>query len=490
MNRGLTVFLLLVAAGLLVFIFVIAPNQTTTRDREVSQGYLLDFRMPDIRGIEIYNGNERIEIERKHGTWRMIRPVKDFAAEAEVGKLLSSAQALQAVDRITPRQMEERELTLQSFGLENPKQRIDFKGDGFEEIQFGKAAAGEGLVYARQLKSDDVYVVRKTFQELAFRAPDAFRQRRLTTLVPSRITAFTLSRDGGEISVIQQAGRWQIERPLEAEASPAAVAEFLAPVLAAPIQSFIDQAGESEAVFGLTSPRVSLDFTPAAGGDPQRLRIGADAPEEGQLYASLTGREGVFTLPKEVLEPLQITIDGLRSRRLFSVNPDVVDLVSIRLGEQRLELERAGDDWRVVGSGTAAEVIPQRVLDALIEGLGSAEVERYEAVLPEDFPAYGLETPEAEFRIASRLSENTPEATQGEQPLVRVRFGQSRDGVVFARVDDRPELAVLPVTVLQKLTVDPGALRARETPEGVRVGPEPAPEESFEVDEAQTGEEP
>jgi len=471
MNRGLTIFLVLVAAGLAFFILVVAPHQTSTRDREVSGGYLLEFSLPEIRSIEIYNGNELIEIRREGAVWRIVRPVRDFAGDREISKLLQRAQNLRALDRITPGQMRERGLTMQDFGLEKPKQRIDFKGDGFEEIQFGKAAAGEGLVYVRQLGSDDVLVVTAEFQETAFRDVDAFRLRRLTRMVPGQLDVVRIRRDGGQIDLEREGLEWRIVRPLDALADGQAVAEFLTPLLSAPIEDFVAESREAGGAFGLVEPRATLELTRTRETETVTMVFGGDAPEGDLVYVTMSDREGVFAIPGKLLDDLRTTVDALRARDLYRVNPDIVDRILIEREGEELALERRGDDWVPAGSGPDVEVIPKRLLDRFIESIGQTEVERYEAMLAAEAGEFGLEDPVARLELSAWLSENTPEAARGEEKIVEVAFGVVRDGLVAARVNGRSEIAFVPQTILDQLLTDPEAFRAMETPEGISVSP-------------------
>jgi len=471
MNRGFTLFLILVAAGLLGFIFIVAPHQTSTRDREVTEGYLLDFSMPDVRSVEIYNGNELIEIERDAAVWRIIRPLHDFAEDRQISLLLQRAQNLRALDRITPRQMKERNLQLQDFGLEKPKQRIDFKGDGFEEIQFGKEAAGEDVVYARQLKSDDLFVVKADLQKTAFQDVDAFRQLRLTRLIPDQLASVRIERDGGQIDLERDGLQWKIARPLQAAADTTAVGELLTPLLAAPIKEFVADSRDASGAYGLVEPRATIRMTPLRDTESVTMVIGADAPEGDLVYATMSDRDGVFGIPSSSLEKLGTTVDALRARDLYRVNPDIVDRILIEREGMSLQLERRGDDWVPAGSGPDVPVIPQSVMDRFMRDIGQTEVESFEQILPDDFARFGLKEPVARLRLSAWLSENTPEATRGGEAIITVDFGPERDGLVPARINDESEVALLPATILDRLTTDADALRSRATPEGISVSP-------------------
>jgi hypothetical protein len=444
MNRFATIFLVLLAAAAAVFLFVVEPRLTSTRQEAAMQDFVLTFNPAAIRAIRIASGDDGFEISRREDGWWIGPKPKDVASPQKVNELLAAAGNLRVFDVIHGYELGAGR-DLDTYGLDKARSQIDLKGDGAATLYFGKEAAGEDRVYVRRADSNDVFIVSDELQRLAFRNPQDFRDRRLTGLTSDRVDKLTIRRGTGEI-VLERGGHgWEIVRPLRARADDAAVEKLLKGLLETQILDFVADESDDLSAYGLAEPRAELVLSVDGESRPLALRIGADAGPAAVL-AQFTARDSVYHLPKRVWEALQIRPDDLRDRHLAELNLDTVDAISLDNGATRGTIERSGEEWKSGG---------QEVSDESVEGLARVFAEtkarEYLPLTEENLQKTGLDHPTGKIEFDAWLSENTPETTAGRHPVVTFLIGRRDGDKAYLRVDDNPEICVIPARALDAI---------------------------------------
>ncbi len=444
MNRPVTILLVILAGAAAVFLFVFAPRLTSTRQEMAARDFVLTFNPLEIRGIRIATGDDGFEIDRKGDGWWIGPKPKDVASPQKVSELLTAAANLRVFDIIHANELGSGR-DLDTYGLDKPRSQIDLKGDGAATLYFGKDAAGEDRVYVRRADSKDIFIVTDELQRLAFRNTQDFRDRRLTNLTADRIDKFTIKRGTGEIAFERGGHGWEIVRPLRARADDAAVDKLLKNLLGLQILDFVADESDDLSAYGLAEPRAELILTVEGEARPIALRIGADAGAKA-VVAQFTARDSVYHLPREAWTSLQISPDDLRDRRLAELNLDTVDAIRLNNGATDWTIERAGDAWKSAGREVTDESV-----ERLVRVLTDARVLEYLPLTDENLRKSGLDHPSGRIAFDAWLSENTPETTAGRHPVVTFAIGRRDKDRTYLRVDENPEICVIPASVLDAI---------------------------------------
>lgn len=438
MSRLATILLVLLAAGAATFLFVVEPRWESTRERLATRDFVFNVDPGAVRGVRIATGDDSFELTRGEDGWRVGPKPRDAASPEKVGKLLAAAVNLRVHDVIRAAELTG-DRDLGDFGLAKPRNRLDLLGDGEATLFFGKDAAAEGRIYVRRSDSNDIYVVDDTLQQLAFRSAQDFRDRRLSSVAPERVDRFTIKRDGGEITLERGGQGWRIMKPFRARADEAAVNRLLGEVLGLSIQEFV--ADESNELGGQARAEIVLELDDSAR--PLALRLAGPPAADGSVTAQFTARDSIYKLPGRTWSLLQTSPDDLRDRRLVALNLDTIDAVRLRDGDRTRQIERAGEAWREEGRD-----VPASVLEELARAVSEAKVGRYLPLTAENLRATGLDQPRGEIAFDAWLSENTPETTAGRRPVVTVAIGKHDGPSVYVRVNDEPEICVIPAETL------------------------------------------
>ncbi len=456
MNRYITAILFFVTILCGAFIFFLQPWLQKPRNEETRENFLLLPEPERIRLIQIRNGDDVIQIERRGSNWEVASKMQDRASPEAVAQILQAVKSLRVYDKIGAGEFK-KELDIERFGLKWPRQSLSLVGDQKAEIWFGHDAAIGGRIYARKQDSKTVYVISDQLQALISRPFNAFRDRQLTQWMPDQIRSFIVKRKGNELEIQQTGNRWKISRPLEARANSQKVYQFLDAFLTAPILEFVDDDSDDLERFGINDQAVSIAFKPDTGESPAILRIGSPVAEEGGggYYAQFSTRGSIVRLPASVAQLLEVNPGELRERSLFQFNPDILDRIIIRSGDRSLILSRNEERWTGREGGQEFAVSNKRI-QHLLSIFEQQEIKKFIAVPENIVASYGLAQPHLSVEFYSVLSENTPEAPAGLHQIGAVSFSSpSKDGAVYAQSSDSPEILVVDPSILSLISADP-----------------------------------
>jgi Domain of unknown function (DUF4340) len=189
MKTRTTLILLMLAGGLGLWIKFFESKQPNTAEARREAGNVVNFSRDKLEGITIQNGDDRIELRRQDGKWRLTAPVKDQADGAVVDNLISDVQNWRKDGKISAKEVTADKGRMNEFGLVQPKLRLRLIGpNGPPEIFLGKDAAFERKMYVRFADSKDVYIAAQTVRTDIAKKPDDFRDRRLTDLTTAQAT--------------------------------------------------------------------------------------------------------------------------------------------------------------------------------------------------------------------------------------------------------------------------------------------------------------
>jgi len=189
MKTRTTLILLMLVVGLGLWIKFFESNQPNTDEARREAGNVVNFDREKLEGITIQNGDDRIELRRQDGKWRLTAPVKDQADGAVVDNLISDVENWRKDGKISAKEVTTDKGRMTEFGLVQPKLRLRLIGPNSPpEIFLGKDAAFEGKMYVRFADSKDVYIAAQTVRTDIAKKPEDFRDRGLTDLTTAQAT--------------------------------------------------------------------------------------------------------------------------------------------------------------------------------------------------------------------------------------------------------------------------------------------------------------
>lgn len=463
MKTRTTLILLILAVGLGVWIKFFESQKPNTAEARREAGNVVNFDREKLEGITIQNGDDRIELRRQEGKWRLTAPVKDQADGAVIDNLISDIETWRKDGTIPAKEVTAEKGRMNEFGLVQPKLRLRLiEAKGPPEILLGKDAAFEGKMYVRFADSKDVYIAAQTVRTDIAKKPDDFRDRKLTDLTIAQVTRAVLKSAAGEIELAKKNEHWEIAKPLQARGDDQKIGDLLAQVTNAHIQEFMaDDRGDLHA-YGLSEPRGSITIYGADGKEGRTLQIGAVAEKiKDAISARYLPRNAVYALPKKTEEILSVRPNDLRDRHLLRLDTNNLDRINIEAtGQPKIVLARKEQNWTLASRNNQPANSDE--VRRLIATLNDQQVTKFVADTASELPKYGLDQPPLRLTFSSFASENTAETGAGEHPFLTLSFGKTDGGDVYARVGEEPFVVAVNHELLGKIWVD--ALQWQELP--------------------------
>lgn len=367
----------------------VMPGLTTPTEDLVDRN-LFAARRDEIESIAIRIGERRLELDRKGDGFVMRAPAKGDV-DMEAGN-----QRLDAMLGVRGELLDEIPAPgeLAKLGLAPPAGEVTFKSlaeqgsDKLKEetVLLGRAQP-DGTTYA--LRKQDGAVLSLTRDALAPLTPDGtlVRSRQILQFDDRALERVQILAQGKEQNLVKNpTGGYVLEAPTGFTADSNLVGDLVDGLASLTTDRWVSDTNEGQ--FGLTPPRfeVRLTLSRRDGGTDRRiLRVG-DATSGG-AYAALEGTQGVFVLPKRVLDLLETP---LIDRAVFVIDPGITRSIHLEAKGSVITLERQ--------AGAFAETSPQprlskgqiaQIVDALANMRAEAAVH-----IGAPRPGEGLQTPE------------------------------------------------------------------------------------------------
>src|SRR5579884_14277 len=153
-------------------------------------------------------------------------------------------------------------------------------------------------------------------------------------------------KDGADLVVQKQDGRWQITSPQQLRADDSAVSGMISSLSSLSSDRLVEDKADNVGPFGLQSPALEVDVS--AKNDTHKLLIGDDTPTGSGSYAKLENDPRIFTIASYTKSNIDKSINDLRDKRLLNAEPDKVSRVNLNASGQQLEFGRNKDQWQIL----------------------------------------------------------------------------------------------------------------------------------------------
>jgi hypothetical protein len=256
-----------------------------------------------------------------------------------------------------------------------------------------------------------------------------------------KIEEVKVTSDKGEVSTLKKDnGSWQLVAPVAAkadEAEASAIANALGQV---EIVRIVDENPSDLKDYGLTTPRIAIDFKAAGDKDYRRLLIGEKSPTGADLFAQRNDEKKVFLIPASQETTMNRSTFELRDKTVLAFQRDKVDAVSVEAGGKTLQLARDNADWKI------AQPLQARADYGSVEGLiGRLQTAGMKTIVsdnptPAELKKYGLDKPAA-----------TVDLKMGSARATLAVGGKAADNTVYARDASKPMVVTIDSAIVDEL---------------------------------------
>jgi len=440
MSRAATIFLFLLAAGLVVFVAT-TERWRFSLERTIQPGSaLFDFDPADIRFIQIKNGDQSFRIQPGEDGWILDAATRDSASPEAVAAIFRAALETPVLDRIDASEIRTDE-NLATYGVRKSSLQLDFKGDRPLALLFGKTGADGNRTYVSFENSKTVYLIPDQLGRLISSPPDTFRDKRLAVFDPERVRRIEIRRGLSTLELENKGRGWRIVKPLDTAADDAAVRALLDTWSKARLAAFEIPATAPQAASQPVETGAEIRIFSEGSDTPRSVSFGEPLPD-GLVAAKIQPRNLTVAVPAELEKSTVLELDKLRDRAIARINPDLVDLIRWQGGASKTEIRRNETGW----TGPA---------EKFFKILSETKTSRYAPATPAELAATSLNPPVSRLEFLAVLSENTPEALAGEHPVLSLAIGTPQpDGTIPVHIEGTPEIAFVPASFLNNLPAE------------------------------------
>jgi len=256
---------------------------------------------------------------------------------------------------------------------------------------------------------------------------------------------------GDATTVKKEAGGWQVVQPVAAKADESELGSLTSALASTEVTRVVDENPTNLNDYGLSNPRIEVDFKAAGDKDYRKLMIGSKTPTGGDLYARRNDEKKVLLIPAFQESTLNRTTFDLRDKGLLKFDREKVDGIDVSAGGKTIAIAKDGGDWKLTKPvQTKADF---GSVEGLVGRLQTAQMKSIAAdeASPADLKKYGLDKPEATVTLDI-----------GSSRATLLVGGKASDNTVYARDASKPAVVTVESSLLDDLKKDADSYRRKD----------------------------
>ncbi|HYL60228.1 MAG TPA: DUF4340 domain-containing protein [Candidatus Acidoferrales bacterium] len=242
-------------------------------------------------------------------------------------------------------------------------------------------------------------------------------------------------------------GPWRLVKPIGGEADRFQSNNLARAISDCRIERTVDEKPTSLAEYGLDKPQTIVTVTTFDKKTHPSIAVGRNSPIGFYSYIRFTDKPAVMLTESVFRSGMNKTVNDLRNRELMSFKmDDVQKLIVSRDNGPPVEIERDGDNWKIV-KPTAYAADDTKVRSAL-STLINAKASDFINDTPASVTQYGLEKPHVSATVVLK---------NGEQQSLLFGYKQTEAGKggIYVRRGERTPVYAAPEYVMSALDASP-----------------------------------
>lgn len=272
------------------------------------------------------------------------------------------------------------------------------------------------------------YIYFVTWKQPAAGADSGKKNEKVFTVTSDKIDEIKVSSASGETTTAKkESGTWKLVEPVAAAADESEISGITSALSSAEVTRVVDEHPASLNDYGLSNPRIEIDFKASGDKGYRKLFVGEKTPTGGDLYARRDDDKKVFLIPSFQETSLNKSTFDLRDKTVLKFERDKVDAIEIAADGKDLAIAKDGGDWKLTKPiGVKADF---GTVEGLVGQLQSARMKSIVSNDPTgaDLKKYGLDKPQATVNLSS-----------GSARATLLIGGKSDDTSLYARDASKP----------------------------------------------------
>jgi uncharacterized protein DUF4340 len=267
------------------------------------------------------------------------------------------------------------------------------------------------------------------------------QEKVFASLESDKVEEIKVSSASGEAtSLKKENGAWQVTQPIAVKADDSEVSGITSALSSIEMTRVVDENPTNLTDYGLSNPRILLNFKASGDKDYRKLLIGEKSPTGGDLFAKRNDEKRVFLIPAFQESMFNKSTFDLREKTLLKFDRDKVDGIDIVAAGKTTALAKQGTDWKLTkplevrADFSAVEGLVGRLQSAQMKSIVTADP------TPDDLKKYGLDKPETTVNIKA-----------GSATATLLLGGKTAENTVYARDLSKPAVMTVEGTLADEV---------------------------------------
>ena len=249
-----------------------------------------------------------------------------------------------------------------------------------------------------------------------------------------------MSAAGDATTLRKEGGVWKVTQPITAAASESEVSGITSALGQMEVGRVVDENPTNLNDYGLSNPRIQIDFKAAGDKDYKKLLVGDKSPTGSDIFAKRNDDKQVFLIPSFQETSVNRTTFDLREKSVLKFDREKVDGIDVTSSGKTLTVAKEGGDWKIT------KPVQTKADFGSVEGLvGRLQSVQMKSIVADNPPAadlkkYGLDKPEATVNLSA-----------GSTRATLLIGGKAEDNTIYARDASRPAVVTVESALLDDL---------------------------------------
>jgi len=249
-----------------------------------------------------------------------------------------------------------------------------------------------------------------------------------------------MSAAGDATTLRKEGGVWKVTQPITAAASESEVSGITSALGQMEVGRVVDENPTNLNDYGLSNPRIQIDFKAAGDKDYKKLLVGDKSPTGSDIFAKRNDDKQVFLIPSFQETSVNRTTFDLREKSVLKFDREKVDGIDVTSSGKTLTVAKDGGDWKIT------KPVQTKADFGSVEGLvGRLQSVQMKSIVADNPPAadlkkYGLDKPEATVNLSA-----------GSTRATLLIGGKAEDNTIYARDASRPAVVTVESALLDDL---------------------------------------
>lgn len=297
--RKTTLLLLVIAAGLVAWLYFVELKKESPRDRPAGESApAFTFAAADIAKLTVTRGGETVALKRRGEDWWITAP-RETRADSGAASALANAFAAVRIERTLPAAAER----LADYGLDAPAVRVTAELSSGEKhtLRLGGRDFSGINVYAQMGGRDDVLLLSGGLLASADKSFDELRDKRLLHFSEDHLARLTLRATARLVLEKDEEGKWRFREPAAHRGKEARASSLIWALQDARAEEIFDDPPR-QVTARLARPAAEVVL---AMRDGNEVRVVVSDTVENSVYARTSAAPAVYRLPASLLDSLR-----------------------------------------------------------------------------------------------------------------------------------------------------------------------------------------